>query len=137
MHFYILFFTSALSYTYIFQLHQCNKYDQQQYNIFIGKFVEWWVLLTSAPGAFFKHSKKSNYSLKKSNISIFKALITCIFIHTYYLWSLTSGLLLLLLLLCESLWTNYLWFTKNAHTCNWIESIRLLLMVSTWKWEEV
>jgi len=31
------------------------------------------VLLTSAPGALFKHSKTSNYSFKKSNISISNA----------------------------------------------------------------
>lgn len=36
-----IFFTSALSYTYLFQLHQQhNKYDQKQCNIFIGKFIE-------------------------------------------------------------------------------------------------
>jgi hypothetical protein len=34
------------------------------------------VLLTSAPGALFKYSKLRNYSLKKSNISIFNALDT-------------------------------------------------------------
>jgi len=43
------------------------------------------VLLTSASGALFKHTKTSNYSLEKSNISIFNALITCIFINTCYL----------------------------------------------------
>jgi len=38
----------------------------------------------------FKHFKLNNYSFKKSNISISNALITRIFINTYYLWSLNS-----------------------------------------------
>jgi len=35
--------------------------------------------LTSVPVALFKHSKKINYFIKKSKISIFNALITLIF----------------------------------------------------------
>ena len=49
------------------------------------------VLLTSTHMTLFKHSKISNYFLKKSNILISKALIRRIFINTYYLWSLTSA----------------------------------------------
>jgi len=50
------------------------------------------VLLTSAPRALYKDSKRINYFLKKSNISIFDALVTHIFIINYYLKVLTSCL---------------------------------------------
>jgi len=48
-------------------------------------------LVNECPRALFKHSKISNYSSKKTNILISNALITCIFINTYYLWSLKSA----------------------------------------------
>jgi hypothetical protein len=41
------------------------------------------VLLTSAPGAFFKNSILRNYSLEKSNSSISNALNAQTFIKTY------------------------------------------------------
>ena len=50
------------------------------------------VLLTSAPGALFKHSKLGNYFFKKSNSSISNALNTQIFIKSYDLRPLKSTL---------------------------------------------
>jgi len=49
------------------------------------------VLLTSAPGAFFKQFKIRNYSLRKSNILIYNVLITQISIKIYYLKLLKSA----------------------------------------------
>jgi len=46
----------------------------------------------SAFGALFKDFKRRNYFIKKSNISIFDALITQIFIINCYLKALTNVL---------------------------------------------
>jgi len=46
----------------------------------------------SAFGALFKDFKRRNYFIKKSNISIFDALITQIFMINYYLKALTNVL---------------------------------------------
>jgi len=48
------------------------------------------VSLTSSPGALFKHSKFSNYSFKKSTITISIASNTQLFIKTYHLKCLKS-----------------------------------------------
>jgi len=45
----------------------------------------------SAPGALFKHSKRRNNLIKKLNISISDALITHIFIKSYFLKPLKSA----------------------------------------------
>jgi len=49
------------------------------------------VLLTSAPGALFKHTKLSNYSLIMSKFLISNALITQASIKSYHLRFLTSA----------------------------------------------
>jgi len=49
------------------------------------------VLLTSAPETLFKNFKRRNYFIKKSNISIFNALVTHIFTKNYFLNILKSA----------------------------------------------
>lgn len=49
------------------------------------------ILLMSVSETLFKHTKISNYSLKKLNILIFNVINTHIFIYTYHLRSLISA----------------------------------------------
>jgi hypothetical protein len=49
------------------------------------------MMLTSAPGALFKDSKRRNNFIKKSKISISDALITHVFMTSYHLKALTSA----------------------------------------------
>lgn len=54
--------------------------------------IQFRVLLTGVSGTLFKDSIKRNYFIKKLNISILNALITNIFMQSYYLKVLKSAL---------------------------------------------